>query len=71
MQIHVILTQRHNDFTAQLKCPHCGHIQYLGTGYSDDYYRDRVLPSITCLACGKDESGAIPEEPNPYGNKSV
>jgi hypothetical protein len=71
MKILTILSQNRNDFTAILECEHCANTQKLMTGYDDDFYHNKVLPSITCQLCKKDRAGNIPEKPNDEGFKSV
>lgn len=66
MFIEKILSQHRNDFTATLKCEHCGSTQYLGSGYHDNFYHVSVIPAIGCHACGKrgDDSGGQSELQN-------
>lgn len=57
MYITQYLTQHRNDFTAVLKCEHCGVDQKLTTGYDDANYHDNVIPSFHCQSCGKNRAG--------------
>lgn len=59
------------DFHATMECEHCGEKQEITTGYDDAYYHQRVIPEMTCLACGKNRAGEIPAESNAYGMKPV
>lgn len=60
MFIVKILSEHRNDFTADLKCEHCGHEQHLSSGYHDGHYHQNVLPAIKCKACGKDRRESVP-----------
>lgn len=53
MRILKVLTQNRRDFTADLVCEHCDHVQPLKSGYDDDHYHGKVIPAIKCGACGK------------------
>jgi hypothetical protein len=66
MHIQSIVSQMGNDFTAILACEHCTSTQKLSSGYDDSYYHNNVLPAITCVACGKNRAGDLPD-PNPSG----
>lgn len=59
MFIVKIISQYRNDFTATLKCEHCGNEQYLSSGYRDGHYHQNVLPAMNCKACGKDRHGNV------------
>lgn len=52
MKIKKIIDQHQNDFTALMKCEHCGHEQELTNGYKDAYFYEKVIPSIPCNKCG-------------------
>lgn len=52
MKIKHITNQNRRDFTAIYECEHCG-FEHLGTGYDDANFHQNVIPSITCLECGK------------------
>lgn len=56
MRIKTIITQHRRDFTATLKCEHCGAEQHLRGGYDDAYYHQNVIPNIECDNCGKKAS---------------
>lgn len=60
-----------NDFHAVMECEHCGSTQSITTGYHDHYYHTRVIPAMTCGACGKNRSGGIPPISNDFGALSV
>ena len=70
MKIKKITWQNRNDFYAILECEHCNNEQELKSGYSDSYYYDKVLPSITCVKCRKDRAGKITDQDS-QGTKSV
>lgn len=53
MKIQKILTQHRRDFTATLVCEHCESTQKLDGGYDDDFFHDKVIPSIKCKSCGE------------------
>jgi phage terminase large subunit GpA-like protein len=57
MKIDTMVWEHRNDFTADLRCEHCGHKQRLTTGYHDNYYHTQVLPKIRCGCCGRDRQG--------------
>lgn len=71
MKIQRVTSTLGYDFTAIMECEHCGATQELETGYNDDYYHSRVIPAMTCKACGKNRVGVVPEEPNDHGMRSV
>lgn len=71
MKIQKMMSTAGNDFTAIMECEHCGATQELKTGYNDGYYHSRVIPAMTCKACGKNRSGVVPEERNDDGQRSV
>ena len=71
MKIQRLTSMSRNDFVAILECEHCGATQELKTGYNDDYYHSRVIPAMTCKACGKNRAGVVPEERNDDGQRSV
>ena len=43
-----------NDFSAILQCEHCASTQTIFHGYHDDFYHNKVIPSIKCKSCGLD-----------------
>ena len=53
MKIQKITFEHRNDFCAILECEHCQETQELKSGYHDNYYHTRVLPTISCKGCGK------------------
>lgn len=59
MKITVILDQHRNDFTATMKCEHCGAEEKLTTGYSDANYHENVIPAMPCKSCGKNRAGEV------------
>jgi hypothetical protein len=67
MKIKKIKSSYRNDFTADMECEHCGHVQNLSSGYSDDFYYSRVIPAMTCQSCGKNRAGESPETKNDSG----
>jgi transcription elongation factor Elf1 len=70
LKIKNIKSEHRNDFTADIECEHCGHTQHLSCGYHDNYYHTKVIPAITCKACGKNRAGDIAVQ-NPEGVLSV
>lgn len=71
MKITRFLASHRNDFDAELECEHCGGTHELHGGYNDSYYHSRVMPSITCMKCGKNRAGEVPAQANPQGHVSV
>lgn len=69
-KIEKVTWQHRFDFSAILECEHCGHKQELKSGYDDEYYHSKVLPSITCESCKKDRQGNITNQ-NSQGTVSV
>ena len=65
MKIKKILSQHRRDFTADLECEHCDHVQKLKTGYDDANYHNNVIPAMKCEACGK----SAPEDNRPLAPK--
>lgn len=62
MFITKILSEHRNDFTAMLKCEHCGAEQKLTTGYHDNYYHTQVIPAMHCNKCELNRKGEMPAE---------
>ena len=71
MKIQRMTSISRNDFTAIMECEFCGGTQELKTGYDDGYYHERVIPAMTCHACGRTRGGSIPKERNDNGGRSV
>lgn len=71
MKIKAIKSSHRNDFTADMECEHCSHVQHLSTGYNDSFYHSHVIPAMTCQACGKNRAGAVPETRNDSGLSHV
>ncbi len=64
MKITKMLSQHRRDFTAEITCEFCGHVEKLNDGYDDSYYHNEVLPNFECEKCGKSTiSGDAPIEP--------
>lgn len=59
MKIKQIISQFRNDFTAEMECEHCGHLQKLESGYNDHFYHSRVIPAMHCEKCGKNRDGGL------------
>lgn len=55
------------DFYATMECEHCAHKQELRSGYDDNHYHDRVIPTMTCGNCKKNRAGDVPAEENDGG----
>ncbi len=71
MKIKNIISRHRNDFRADMECEHCGHVQRNNNGYDDSNYHNRVIPAMTCSACGKNRSGAVPATANDNGTVHV
>jgi hypothetical protein len=71
MKIINYTSEHRNDFSAKIQCEHCDHVQDLRYGYHDDNYHNRVLPAITCKACGKNRAGVAPQVANNDGTLHV
>ena len=67
MKIKEVTFTMSNDFAADMECEHCGGVQKLTSGYNDGFYHQRVIPAMTCNACGKDRAGEIPVVKNDNG----
>lgn len=67
MFIKQIINTMGNDFSATMQCEHCGNTHMLNSGYHDTHYHTRVIPAMTCRACGKNRAGDTPVEPNTNG----
>lgn len=59
MKITEIMSEHGNDFSAMLECEHCSHTAKLSSGYHDNHYHTRVLPAMSCAACGKNRAGEL------------
>lgn len=57
MKIKMITSQHRNDFSADMECEHCGHVDKLTTGYNDAFYHERVIPAMHCTGCGLNRAG--------------
>jgi len=71
MKIKAVKSQHRSDFTADMECEHCGHVQHLAYGYDDHNYHARVIPAMTCGKCGKNRAGDIPAVKNDNGTVHV
>lgn len=67
MKIKRITDQLRNDFSADMECEHCGHVQHISSGYDDAFYHLKVIPAMTCKSCGKNRSGEVPVISNDHG----
>lgn len=52
MKIKTITYQHSSDFSADMECEHCGHVDHITTGYDDDHYHSKVIPGMRCSKCG-------------------
>ena len=59
MKIAKMLSEYRNDFTAIMKCEHCGSTKELTSGYHDNYYHTEVIPAMHCNTCGKNRAGQL------------
>ena len=59
MRIKEILSEYGNDFYATYECEHCGHVTPRKSGYHDDNFHNKVIPSKFCFACGKNRAGEM------------
>lgn len=59
MKILKITNEHRNDFSADMKCEHCGAIKHITDGYHDNFYHTRVIPAMYCHSCGKNREGNI------------
>lgn len=59
MKIATMLSEHGNDFSALMKCEHCGHTRTLTSGYHDNHYHRRVIPAMRCASCGKNRVGEL------------
>ena len=64
MKIEKILRQHRRDFTAIYVCEHCGKTME-SSGYDDDYFHRKVIPSMHCPECGK----KAPDDYRPLATK--
>lgn len=48
-----ITWQLRNDYTADMECELCGHVQADRRGYFDANYARNVIPAMPCKACGR------------------
>ena len=53
MKIKKIIHQHRRDFSAELECEGCGHVQERRGMYDDDFYHRNIIPKIECQSCGK------------------
>jgi C4-type Zn-finger protein len=71
MKIRNITSESGNDFSAIMECEHCEATHKITSGYHDNFYHTRVIPAMTCKACGKNRDGVVPETANDNGTLSV
>ena len=71
MKIKTISSEHRSDFTAIMECEHCASTQRLTSGYHDNYYHTSVIPALTCVKCGKNRAGVVPQIANDNGGVSV
>ena len=65
MKIKKITSQHRRDFSADLECEHCEHVQKLRNGYDDSNFHQNVIPEIKCEECGE----AAPSDHRPLTPK--
>lgn len=53
MRIDKITNQMSEDFWADFKCEHCGHIEKNLRGYNDIFFHENIIPEIKCKQCEK------------------
>jgi primosomal protein N' len=51
------------DFSADLKCEHCGFILKNDSCYDDENYYKNVIPNQTCKECGESSNSKKSENP--------
>ena len=61
MHITHIINPYISQFRAELTCETCGHTGELQSEWGDKFFRDSCIPAITCIICGCDASGKVPE----------
>ena len=71
MEIKEITFAMGNDFHADMVCEHCGNVQKLNSGYHDGFYHNKVIPAMTCKACGRNRDGGEPKVKNNNGTAHV
>ena len=49
------------NFTAVLECETCGHTGEVTSEWGDKFFRESCVPAITCMICGCDASGQVPD----------
>ena len=59
MKIKEMLSSNRNDYTADMECEHCGHVQKDRYGYNDANYHNNVIPTQHCQGCGKNRAGEL------------
>lgn len=59
MHIKKKIDQNRRDFTAVYQCEHCDH-ETTGYGYDDANFHQNVIPSMTCVNCGKKADALTP-----------
>lgn len=63
MYIDEYLSEHGRDFSATMKCEHCGETHKLTTGYNDSNYHNNVIPAMVCKGCGKNAAGGVKDAP--------
>lgn len=53
MKILQITSQHRRDFTADMICEHCEHVERGVSGYDDSYFHTNVIPDMDCKKCKK------------------
>ncbi len=53
MHTKAITSQYRRDFTAVMKCEHCGAEEINKYGYDDANYHNNVIPTMKCKSCEK------------------
>ena len=53
MKIIKMLSQSRRDFSAEMTCEGCKHVQINNSGYDDANYHQNVIPNIKCKKCGE------------------
>jgi hypothetical protein len=61
MRIHQVTNPYIKGFTAILECETCGHTGEVTSEWGDKFFRDSCIPQMTCVICGCDASGNVPD----------
>lgn len=61
MKIRRVINSYIGQFRAELECETCGHVGDVVSDWGDKFFRDSCIPQMTCIICGCNSRGQVPD----------